>query len=171
MGKVPSWILGIVAVFFIESSMISLILTKKRYKFLSLISLSKSILILLLLAEILINSSPSTKAEQAMLLVILNTLVGVVFFTGILGYHFYLRGYSRHFGMLVKGVIILLPSSIIFLYDINLFRWFDRNDLCHLILGIGITWFYLGVIFIHKQKPCIVQNYWQIENFKISLRY
>jgi hypothetical protein len=39
----------------------------------------------------------------------------------------------------------MVPSAIIFLAKINPHPWFDKNDLSHVLLTIGIIYFYKGV--------------------------
>lgn len=157
-GKIPAWILGVIAVHFIETSMISVIPSSRWYKTLSIVSYGKLILALLVILGVLILYPPMQKGQLSMIIVIANTFFGVFFFAGVLGYQYFVKGFSQFFNRMVTGVFILIPSSAVFLFEINLFRWFDKNDLSHMILGIGITFFYHGVIRIHEQRPKILQQ-------------
>ncbi len=75
--------------------------------------------------------------------VVINTIIGVfisVAFASSLNLKF-----QGSFKWFILGVVVMLPSSIIFLMKINLFRWFDKGDLSYLLMTIGITLFYLGI--------------------------
>jgi len=144
-GKIPAWIMGIIAVHFIELAMLSAHQKESFTLYFRKISNIKLYVVLFSLSLILIFSNRVRTVEFSILLVIINTLVGVVMTTGVLGAAYRRSGLSDSFRHLVTGVIIMLPSSLVFILDINLHRWFDKNDLSHLILGIGIYFFYKGV--------------------------
>ena len=90
-----------------------------------------------------------------MLAVILNSFIGVSLSAGLLGNYYYRLGYSAYFRYFVTGFLIMVPASAVFLFEVNLHRWFDRNDLSHVILGIGITYFYFGVLNIFKEEHIV----------------
>lgn len=150
-GKIPAWLFAIVSVYFIESSMLSIHPNKKFAARLSLFSSVKLVMMLLLLGAVLIFAAPANKINLSILLVILNSLMGVTLSAGFLGLHYYRIGLSSHFIYFFIGVLIMIPSSAVFLFEVNLLRWFDRNDLSHLILAIGISFFYVGVLQLHLQ--------------------
>ncbi len=145
-GKIPAWFFAIVSVYFIESSMLSIHPDKAFANRLSILSSLKLVLMLLTLVIILVFAPPDKKISLSILLVILNSLMGVTFSAGFLGFHYYRIGLSSHYSFFFLGVLIMIPSSAVFLFEINLFRWFDRNDLSHLILAIGISFFYSGIV-------------------------
>ncbi len=151
-GKIPAWLFAIVSVYFIEASMISVYPEQQFAKRLARLSAGKLIMMLLLLGGVLAFADPGNKISLAILLVILNSLMGVTLSAGFLGFHYYKIGLSSHFSYFILGVLIMIPSSAVFLFDINLFRWFDKNDLSHLILAIGITIFYAGILQLHHQE-------------------
>ena len=99
---------------------------------------------------VLAFADPYNKISLSILIVIINSLVGVTLSAGALGMYYNRLVGSRDFKNFITGVVIMLPSSLIFLFDVNMFRWFDKNDLSHLLLGIGITFFYLGILRIFK---------------------
>lgn len=150
-GKIPAWLFAIVSVYFIETSMLSVHPNKKLAARLSLFSSVKLIMMLLLLGAVLIFAAPANKINLSILLVILNSLMGVTLSAGFLGFHYYRIGLSSHYIFFFIGVLIMIPSSAVFLFEVNLLRWFDRNDLSHLILAIGISFFYVGVLQLHLQ--------------------
>jgi len=150
-GKIPAWLFAIVSVYFIESSMFSIHPDKAFANRLSLLSSLKLVLMLLMLIVILVFATPANKISLSILLVILNSLMGVTFSAGFLGLHYYRIGLSSHFSFFFTGVLIMIPSSAVFLLEVNLFRWFDRNDLSHLILAVGISFFYLGILQLSRE--------------------
>ena len=156
-GKIPAWILSTVSVYYIEYAMISALQNKKWYKLLSTISLIKMIVILLLIILIAILAPRDNKIDLCILVVIINSLAGVSLSAGVLGWSYYRMGFSRHFKRIMGGVLIIIPSSAVFLLDFNLFQWFDKNDLSHLILLLGITAFYQAVLRLHKEDPTVLQ--------------
>lgn len=150
-GKIPAWFFAIVSVYFIESSMLSIHPDKAVANWLSILSSSKLVLMLLTLVVILVVVPPNKKISLSILLVILNSLMGVTFSAGFLGFHYYRIGLSSQYSFFFLGVLIMIPSAAVFLFEINLFRWFDRNDLSHLILAIGISFFYLGILQLSRE--------------------
>jgi len=151
-GKIPAWLFAIVSVYFIEVSMLSIHPDKHFATRLARLSAAKLIMMLLLLGAVLVFAAPGNKISISILLVILNSLMGVTLSAGYLGLHYYRIGLSSHFSYFFIGVLIMIPSSAVFLFEINLFRWFDRNDLSHLILAIGISFFYAGILQLQQQN-------------------
>lgn len=152
-GKTPAWFLGIISVYFIEMSMVSIHPNKKIIHKLTMLSSFKLILVLSTMLLVVFYAFPESKEYYCMLIVIFNSLLGVVLSTGILGYYYYRLGMSQHYGFMVIGVLIMIPSSAVFIFDVNIHQWFDKNDLSHLILGIGIAFFYAGLVRLYKQEP------------------
>ena len=74
----------------------------------------------------------------------MNTMLAVVLIAGFLG-NYYSKKIGIEFKYFVFGVLVLLPSAFVFLFKINLHPWFDKNDLSHVLMFIGIIYFYLGV--------------------------
>ncbi len=155
-GKVPAWVLGIISVYFIEYSMISIHPEKRMITILTRISSIKLIILLGSVMLVLASGDPGNKENLCIVLVILNSLLGVTLSAGLLGLHYYRLGISENYGFLVLGVMVMLPSSAVFLMDINLYQWFDKNDLSHLLLAIGIIIFYMGLVRLHYQEPDIL---------------
>jgi hypothetical protein len=83
------------------------------------------------------------KPQIAFLPIALNTIFGVIISAGILSYQFSKK--EQAFKTIFLGVIIMLPSAFVFLLKINIHPWFDKNDLSHTLLTIGIVFFYFGV--------------------------
>src|SRR5574343_52574 len=71
-------------------------------------------------------------------------IIGVILSAGILGYRFS-KSIHIDFKYFYYGVLIMVPSAVIFLAKINPHPWFDKNDLSHVLLTIGIIYFYIGI--------------------------
>lgn len=150
-GKIPGWVLGIFSVYFIETAMISVYPGKKWKRIYSSLSQAKLIFVILILILFQSGGNPAGNIDRSILLVIINSFAGVIISTGLFGWYYYRQGFTGSFLTLVMGVLVMIPSSAVFLLDISPFHWFDRNDLSHLILGIGISLFFLGVKRIISQ--------------------
>jgi hypothetical protein len=142
-GKFPNWITGIPIIYFIERAMITLIpenSKKNRYR---LLALYKMILVYTIFGWICLTFPIKEKPQIAFLPIALNTIFGVIISAGILSYQFSKK--EQAFKTIFLGVIIMLPSAFVFLLKINIHPWFDKNDLSHTLLTIGIVFFYFGV--------------------------
>jgi hypothetical protein len=61
---------------------------------------------------------------------------------------------QKAFKWLIFGVAVMLPSAAIFLMKINLFQWFDKGDLSHVFMTVGIGLYYVGLQKINTEgKP------------------
>lgn len=149
-GKIPTWVFSVIAVYFVELSMITIHPDESKKVNLLNYSLLKLFLVIALVIVVLTFAEAGNKISLSILIVIINSLVGVTLSAGALGLYYNRLVGSRDFKNFITGVAIMLPSSAIFLFDINIYRWFDKNDLSHLLLGIGITFFYLGILRIFR---------------------
>lgn len=152
IGKTPAWILGIVCVYFIEQSMISIYPGRNGSVLLSRLSFGKLLVVLLLFLYIQLFAPFTEKIPMSMVLVIINTVTGVLLSTGLLSFYYYRKDFSSHFRLMVFGVLIMLPSAAVHLLEIHPARWFDKNDLNHLILGAGISFFYVSLLRLGRQE-------------------
>lgn len=155
-GKAPAWYLSTLAVYFIEFSMISIHPNDKAAKFMNRISLIKLVVVSASLSVILFFGNPDLKENLCILFVVFNTLTGVTLTAGALSFYYYRSGFSDNYVFMFAGVLIMIPSAGIFIWDVNLFQWFDKNDLSHLLLGIGIAFFYAGLQRLFKQEPPVL---------------
>ena len=149
VGKIPSWLSGPASIFFLEKAMISIYWDKKMTKRLNQLAAIKLVLIYLVFFYLLIFADRSGNPNLPFLPVAINTIIGVSSAAGILGFKYTTR-ISTKFKFFWLGVLIMLPSAFIFLMKINLHQWFDKNDFSHILLMIGITYFYLGIFSIAK---------------------
>ncbi len=148
-GKVPSWLMGPISIYFLEKAMISIYWDKTVAKKFQLISDIKLAIVLAIFVFLLITVGYPQEKNTPFLPVAINTILGVISTAGILGFK-YTEKFSVKFKYFWLGVIILLPTAFIFLLKINVHQWFDKNDFSHVLFAIGITYFYLGVSGIAK---------------------
>lgn len=149
IGKIPSWVSGPVAIFFLEKAMISLHWNKKLIKTMNQVSVVKLALVYLAFLYLLLFADKSGNPNLPFLPVAINTILGVTSAAGVLGFK-YTEKISAKFKFFWLGVLIMLPTAFIFLMKINLHQWFDKNDFSHILLMIGITYFYLGIFGLSK---------------------
>ncbi len=143
-GKFPSWILGPFSIYLLEQGMIAAHQNEKKLQGFKLISFWKMIGVYIVFALICSFGPIHEKPQIAFLPTAVNTIVGVIFTAGILGNQFS-KTITPSFKYFTFGVIILLPSAFIFLLKINLHPWFDKNDFSHILMMLGIIYFYIGV--------------------------
>lgn len=148
-GKIPTWLFGVAAVYYIELAMISVHPQKRMIAPLRTISLIKAMMVLVILVSILAFADPGKKIYLGILVVIINTFIGAALSAGALALYYLKLGLSPCYRYYIIGVLIVLPSSLVFLMDINPFQWFDKNDISHFLLGGGIVYFYLGTAGLH----------------------
>ena len=143
-GKIPSWVCGPISVYFAEKAMISLHwkgeTKKKLQKWFDL----KVVLVYLAFFYLLFFGDKSQNANLPFLPIAINTIVGLIAAVGVLGFK-YTEKLSPKFKFFWLGVMVMFPSAIVFLFKINVHQWFDKNDFSHVLISIGIVYWYLGV--------------------------
>lgn len=144
-GKIFTWITAIVSVLLIELAMITLYLDLSKARLLKNIALAKTILVALTVLFICLLFPVKDSPEIVFTPIAINTIIGLILSTGILGFR-YTRFRNSHYKYFYKGVFIMLPSTFFFLGQINIHPWFDKNDVSHYLMTVGIIFFYFGVI-------------------------
>jgi hypothetical protein len=151
MGKMPNWITGIVAIYMIEYAMSAEIVSndfrKKYEKFI----FWKMILVFAIFFWVVSTQAIDEKPELGFLPVAIHTIVGIFTSAGIIGYSLS-KTKNESFKFFYWGVAIILPSAFFFLMKINPINWFDKNDVSHLFITIGIIYFYIGTIEVSNTK-------------------
>jgi hypothetical protein len=142
-GKTPSWYLSVLAVFFVETAMLSLV-EKPRLKHL-LSTLSKLKLALALVGVTVVLFAVDLKADysKGMLVPSLNSTIGLVGTLGILAYQFSKKIPGFRFFWI--SVLVLFPAGIIQSMNINLHPWFDKNDAAHVLLLLSLYLYFKGI--------------------------
>jgi len=143
-GKIPSWLFGPISIYLAEKAMISSHWNNQKKVLFNKISDYKMIIVYVVWFLILILGNKEKIATQPFLPIAINTILGLLFFVGYLGFK-YTEKFSAKFKFFWLGILIMLPTAFIFLLKINIHKWFDKNDFSHILMMIGITYFYLGV--------------------------
>ncbi|MCB9222565.1 MAG: hypothetical protein R2780_13085 [Crocinitomicaceae bacterium] len=149
-GKFLSWLSGPVSVYCLEQGMISLYPDRKIFGRLKLASFWKFVAVITAWILVLVFVDLSEKPSRGFLPIAINTIVGVSLTAGILGMIYFRKGLSPLYKYFYLGVLIMLPSAFVFLLKINLHQWFDKNDLSHILLTLGIIYFYIGIKKLDK---------------------
>lgn len=143
-GKFPSWLLGPLSIYLLEQGMIAAHPDERRLALYKVLSFWKMILVYGAFGTVVYLAPEAKKATLPFLPIAINTIVGVILTAGLLG-NYYSKKIAIEFKYFIFGVLVLLPTAFIFLFKINLHQWFDKNDLSHILMMIGIYYFYLGV--------------------------
>lgn len=143
-GKVIGWMSGPFAIFMAEKAMVSLHWDEAKKKLLNTLIIVKVIVAYAAFAVMLVITDESKIDTQPFLPIAINTIIGLFGFVGVLGFK-YTEKLSAKFKFFWLGILVLLPTALIFLMKVNIHQWFDKNDFSHIIFCIGITYFYLGV--------------------------
>jgi len=143
-GKFPSWIAGPLSIYLLEQGMIAVHPNNKRLTLFKLLSFCKVVLVYIAFGLVFYLAPEDKKSTLPFLPIAINTIVGVVITAGFLG-NYYSKKITIEFKYFVFGVLVLLPTAFIFLLKINLHQWFDKNDLSHILMMVGICYFYVGV--------------------------
>lgn len=148
VGKVPSWLCGPISIYFGERAMISMHWkndSKKQLVKWFNIKLIVVYIIFLYLLFFVRNDNPNLP----FLPIAINTILGLTATVGVLGFK-YMEKISVKFKFFWLGILIMLPSAFIFLFKINVHQWFDKNDFSHILITIGMVYWYLGVTKLAK---------------------
>jgi len=152
-GKFPTWITGILCAYFIEKAMIKSVNQLNKNNVLGKIAFFKMILVFLIVIIVISTPAYQQNHKIGFIPVAINTLIGV--FISVAAISIYnIKQSHLQFRYLLNGVLIMLPSFFIFMWKINLFQWFDKGDLAHVLIVFGNLLFYLGVKNLdYKRAP------------------
>lgn len=132
-GKYPSWTLGTLAAVYASFAMISLMEKRRNQKIIERIVVIKAVI--LLIAGII---------TQKFLFIAIDTSITYLFFCGYLAVRLH-RNNWKGVKFIYLGVLILIPSAIIFSLKINVHRWLNKDDLSHVLMLGCIIFFFLGI--------------------------
>lgn len=138
-GKYPCWISGIIAGLFIGKGILHYWKERPMYVFWNSFLWTKSVLMLIL-----------SVTTQKFVFVAIDAILTYILYTGFLSWKLW-KSDKTEMKYFVYGMAILLPSAFIFLLNINLHRFLNRDDLSHLLMLSCIIFFYLGVKKINKR--------------------
>jgi len=156
-GKYVGWFSGFIYVFFIEQAMLPFIKNKKQRG--TLILISKIKMVLAFIAEIFVVSTVDLEVNYtpAMKVPLLNSSVGLIFSLAILGY-FFMKRISPGFKYFIFSVLIMLPSLLFQVLNINIAPWFDKNDAGHLFVVVGVFFYYFGVKRVAQYQKILAND-------------
>jgi hypothetical protein len=86
-----------------------------------------------------------------------NAIIGLGGSLGILAV-IYQGRYTKDFKYFWYGALSFFPSAIIQGLKLNIHPWFDRNDLSHLLLLIGLFFYYKGIKSTQHATDMILSN-------------
>ena len=158
-GKLIGWMIIPISIYFLEIAVINAHWNQKSKERIKKIYLIKLFLLYLIFAIVLLSQTFVTThaymanvvdhPEKLFLPIAVNTILGLLIGVGVFSFLFK-KKVSSSFSHIFTGVLIVFPSAIIFVFKINLHKWFSKNDFSHLLMFVGIYFFYLGVKKILK---------------------
>ena len=131
-GKFPAWTFGVMAGYFSISAMVSLF-NKEKY------ALHWRRWILLSSFSVIVCAV----AFQSFLFVTVDAVVKYLTMGGLAFFLSFKRALPLHWVWI--GVIILIPSVFIFLFQINVSTWLNKDDLSHVLMLGSIICFHASV--------------------------
>lgn len=149
-GKLIGWLLVPLAIYWIEMAMLQAHWSKKVIKkgetlYGMKLGLVYSVfMIIWLLVDVRANPS------LLFLPIALNSILGLLIGVGMFSYQFR-KKISSSFSAIYFGILVIFPSTFIFIFKINVHQWFSKNDFSHLLMIAGIIFFYQGVKKILKE--------------------
>ena len=143
-GRIPAWIIGVIAPFWVEWAMITLWSNPRQQKVLKWISLGKTAIFFGGLMVYIIANFYNLSVPKGMRFPTLNAVFGLgAALFGLAVY--YQRTYSSLFKYFWIGAFFYVIGGIVQALKINISPQFDRNDLTHVFLCIGLFINYLGI--------------------------
>ncbi len=133
-GKKVTWIFAFLAGFYAGKGMLSLnVISQNTKKWLNVFLYVKFIVLLIL----------AFYYQEFLFVTVDSALTYLVYCLG-LGLVYTKKGFPSY-KYTIWGVYLLVPTIIIFIFNIQISVWFNKNDLAHLIMIGSVILFYLGV--------------------------
>ena len=88
---------------------------------------------------------------------IINSTIGLLYTLAILGSVFS-KKITPGFKYFLYSVLIMLPALVFQSQKISIFPWFDKNDISHIFLLIGVIFYYKGVKSVSKYEKELSNN-------------
>jgi hypothetical protein len=138
IGKFPSWVGAVLCGVFIGKGVLEYWKVKKSYQLFHVFLLVKSISLLLL-----------SLFFGTFLFIAIDAILTYIIYCGILPGNMW---YNNKLEMkyFVYGIIILFPSAFIFLLNINIHKFFNKDDFSHILMLSGIIFFFVGIKKLNK---------------------
>jgi hypothetical protein len=132
-GKYPAWILAVTSGYYISTGILYYWRSHKSYKLLKYFLITKSIVLLSL-----------SLLNQTFVFIAIDSILTYLLYCGYLAGRMWAKN-NLDMQYFVYGILVLIPSAFIFLMNINLHKYLNRDDLSHLLMLICIILFYYGV--------------------------
>ena len=143
-GKYPSWIMGMIATFWLTKAMLSLWPNQKQKQLFSSAAIILMTLGILLEFFVFVKVDLTVDQSKGLFVPTLVSGIGLIFSLVVLGVY-YQKNINIHFRMFWIAALILLPNAFIQSQKINLHPWFDRNDFSHVLLLLSLMLYYNGI--------------------------
>jgi hypothetical protein len=150
-GKYPSWLMGMVATYFLSLAQISLWPYERQkniFRWSATLLLFSGIII-----EIMVFNLVNLSTDQSKGLVVPSLISGInMLFSLVFMGFYYQKHYHQNFKFFWMAVLMLLPSALIQNQKINLHQWFDRNDFSHILLAFTLLLYWKGIGAFQDKK-------------------
>jgi len=156
-GKYIGWFTGIIYVFFIEQAMLPFLKNVKIKKTLLLLSRFKLVLAFLAQVYVVLTVDLYPDYSFGMKVPTINSTLGLVYCLGVLGYVFS-KNTHQSFANFYYSVLVMFPAVIIQGLKINISQWFDKNDASHLMVFIGLFFYFRGVKEVSNYQKSLSNN-------------
>jgi hypothetical protein len=140
-GKYPSWIIGMVATYFLSKAMISLWPQAKQKTTFERLALTLLLIGMLIEVIVFINVDLTIDQSKGLFVPTLVSGIGLIFSLVFLGVR-YQKTIHPSFKFLWIAALTLLPNAFIQSQKINLNQWFDRNDFSHVLLLMSLLLYF-----------------------------
>lgn len=148
-GKYPSWIMGMIATFWLTKGMLSLWPNEVQKQVAT--KAAAGLLTLGILIECIVFLKVDLTIDQSKGLFVptLVSGIGLIFSLVVLGLY-YQKTINTNFKIFWFAALILLPNAFIQSQKINLYQWFDRNDFSHVLLLASLILYFTAIKAIAK---------------------
>lgn len=138
-GKYFAWFSGLFSMFMLEMAIL-FVITKnkgiaKYFSYLKLLTTLIALTITVFLVDLKVNPL------LGLIIPSIHSFLGMTYYCGYQGLRLSKEGHSV-FIYCFYAYVLIFPILIIQSIKFNLFQWFDRNDLCHILLIISLVLFY-----------------------------
>lgn len=132
LGKYPNWITSIFAGYFAGLSMLFNLEKNKGKTFLKVFLFVKGLVLVFLAIY-----------TRKFIFIAVDAILTYVIYCGFIGY-FLSKRLTSDYKYMYLGVLICIPSVFIFVFQINLHKWLNKDDLSHFLMLFCLIFFYLG---------------------------
>lgn len=129
-GKIPSWLFGCISNAMAGLGMFHFDNYSKKSKIGVYLVVFKSLFLFLL-----------ALFTFKFVFVAIDAIITYIVYTGFYAQKIVKRG-AEELKWMTFGVVLMLPAAFVFLFKINIHLWLNKDDLSHLLILLGIIFFY-----------------------------